>query len=257
MNEAQEKAALQRGKGYEGLRLDELMQSEIKPAIKELDTEVRELPRLDRNGQSECPFAAQLYAQKERKAAKVAELLTRMRYKLETIDTEIVRCLKNLHVVGEGSAKIHSNETNKNLIYVATTLKEQLRDAQEDSKRAKGSIEEMERVLTYSARIAHPDVPTVGVPAWPPADRKTTENQKPAPPFSVTPPVISPLPLPLPIPPGPPFGLGRGDAWLPPPIPGGPRFGRDQWICPKPPPIPHPVGGTDMLLNPPKSAIYR
>lgn len=256
MNAAQEKDLIQRVRGYENLDLDFRIQQEVKPAIKELDEAIRTLPRLGRNSESECPFAAQLYEHKERQAAKVADQLTSMRFRLKTIDEEIMRCLKNLLVVEEGSAKIHSKETGQKVSYVFAKLKSQLRCAQEMSKRAKDSIEEMERVLMYSARITHPDVPSVGVPTWSPADRKTTDKRKFPPPTSAIPPATNPVPWPAPMPPGPPFGRDKATVPLPPLIPPGPPLGRDKSSVPLLPPIPHPVGGTDMVLKPPKNAIH-
>jgi hypothetical protein len=256
VNEAQEKDILRRVRGYEYLNVASRIQQDVKPAIKQLDAAIRMLPRIDRNGESECPFAAQLYVQKEQKAAKVGDELTAMRHLLEMIDEEIMRCHKNLRVVSQGSAKIHSKETGQKVSYVFAELKRQLSCAQEMSKQAKDSIEEMERVLTYSARIAHPDVPSVGVPAWTPADRKTTDKRNSSPPYLTSPTVAKPMLWPSPIPAGPPLGRDKTNIPLPPPIPLGSPFRSHKNGVPLPPPIPHPVSGTDMVLKPPKNAIH-
>ena len=41
--------------------------------LNKLDDDIRMLPGVDKNGNSECPFAEQLYVQKEESASKVVE----------------------------------------------------------------------------------------------------------------------------------------------------------------------------------------
>lgn len=261
MNETQEKELVQRVRGYGYIDLAFVIRSKVKPAIGELDGAIRMLPRLGRDGESECSFAAQLYAQKESKAAKVAEQLIAMRHRLDTITDEILRCQKNLRVLGEGSAKIHGEATGRQLSYTFAELQRQLKDAEDNHKQAKDSIEEMERLLMYSARITHPDVPSVGVPACSPSDRKTAEKQKPHVVATATPASVKPAGWPAPIPAGPPIGrslpspvtpVDANSVPWPAPLPPGPSL---RGELPLPIPLPHPVGGTDIMLTPPKNII--
>lgn len=256
MNEDLEAKLLRRRKEYWQSGLAGYIQDEMKPAIKDLDNEVRMLPRIGPDGQSECPFAAQLYEQKERKAAKVAEILTTMRRKLKAIDEEITLYLHNLRIAEEAAAEIHGEATSQNAVYVVSVVKENLASAQNDSKMAKEAIAELERVLMYSEKIRHPDVPSVGVPAWSPEDRKKNDKRKSAPAASAPKPPSNPMPLPAPIPAGQSLGQNKGSVPLPPPIPIPPPMRRDSGKPLIPPPIPHPIGGTDMLLKPPKGAIH-
>lgn len=260
-----------RSSSYGETSLHDVIRLEMKPALKELESVVRILPRVGPVGESDCPFAAQLYVQKEAKARRVAEVWTKLRYRLETVVEEILQCQERLRVVGRMFDDVESDTTRKRLGYAHNEVEGQLRGAESARDELKATLEEIERTLMLSEKLSHPDVPAVGVPAWPPEGHGPGQQWKPRPPsgigngliprspagesspipgrkkpapplpapppLPVPPPVVIPAPLPLPVPAKPAWGLGKDDTLRSPPIWGQSPLVPDK----KPaPPLPAP-----------------
>jgi hypothetical protein len=75
--------------------------------LAQLAQKVRVLPKVDKKGRSECPFAEDLYADKEEAAAKVREALSEIPLYLGVVDREILRCKRNLNQVHTDAASLH------------------------------------------------------------------------------------------------------------------------------------------------------
>jgi len=64
--------------------------------LNELDSKTRQLPKVDEQGKSECPFAEELYADKEEALANVERESGRLEEYLDWVEQEIERCQRNL-----------------------------------------------------------------------------------------------------------------------------------------------------------------
>ena len=67
--------------------------------VEELLRAASQLPKVDENGSSECPFAEELYAKKEEAQKKVQQCLPQLNIYRGWVGQEINRCKKNLVVI--------------------------------------------------------------------------------------------------------------------------------------------------------------
>ena len=72
-----------------------------------LETKTNVLPKVDEKGNSECPFAEDLYVQKEQADEKVAEQLQTLRRLLELLEEELARLQANLGQVRADANSLH------------------------------------------------------------------------------------------------------------------------------------------------------
>jgi len=225
--------------------------SDAKRDIKELDAASAVLPKVGPNGESECPFAAQLYVQKEGKARKVADQWIRLRYHMDAVEDEIGQYQKALSTAGKVCRGVNTGETHKQALYAYRRMESRLHAAEDERRQTQDALEYIERVLAYSARLSHPGVPPVDVPAWPPDNQQTNQQRTPSPPSSGLPPADCPFPSPGPFRSKPPFGLGKGGILPPAPPLGGPLVGRPRRRTPDSfTPVPPPTVKPPPLLDP-------
>jgi hypothetical protein len=69
----------------------------MKEAIAELSGHIQRLPKVDKEGRSECPFAESLYAKKEEETKKFIEYRSRLNGYIELVNREIERFRQNLN----------------------------------------------------------------------------------------------------------------------------------------------------------------
>ena len=81
-----------------------------KQCMEDLDRSVHSLPSVDEDGNSECPFAEELYAKKEELQEKLEARLKDLFEMMKAVDAEIARCKKNLAVVTAHQDRIHSEK---------------------------------------------------------------------------------------------------------------------------------------------------
>ena len=154
--------------------------SDIKRDLEELDSVVRSLPRVDRDGGSECPFADKIYAKKELAAHKVAELLVQAREALAVTDNEIDRLNHNIDIIVRDSDEVVTPATQKKYDDASTSEREQLSRAQKSWDMLKAAIIEMERTLAYAEKLSYPGMPVQRVPPKPepPPDPEKADEEE-------------------------------------------------------------------------------
>ena len=81
--------------------------------LEELWGKINQLPKVDENGYSECPFAEELYAYKEEAAAIVAEESKKLQLCLELVKEEIDRCQQNIEILSTDASSLHLEEAKK------------------------------------------------------------------------------------------------------------------------------------------------
>jgi hypothetical protein len=71
------------------------------------------LPKVDKEGSSECPFARELYSLKEEAEEKVIDHLKNLRMDYKALRKEISRCRKNLQLIQSEVNRIRLDDTLK------------------------------------------------------------------------------------------------------------------------------------------------
>lgn len=82
----------------------------LESALEQLKTKVRTLPRVESDGSSECPFAANLYIDKEEATEKVNQRLQEVRGYLPLLEREIARCSHNLSTISADKGNLHDEK---------------------------------------------------------------------------------------------------------------------------------------------------
>jgi hypothetical protein len=142
--------------GYKEMRVRYTLRNEVDPALAALDRAVSMLPKVDANGYSECPYAAQIYRQKDEAAAKVGKVLEHVRNLLTTVEKEVARCRKRLAYLEEHVDEIHDPRTKDGYGSAASEVQRDLAVASEDRRLLKNAIESMERARKHAAKLTHP-----------------------------------------------------------------------------------------------------
>jgi hypothetical protein len=78
-----------------------------------LQSKIRELPKVDAKGQSECPFAEDLYFRKEEAVDEVTKALKRASGYRILLKQEIARIRKNLKQIHDGAGSLHLDEAKE------------------------------------------------------------------------------------------------------------------------------------------------
>ena len=71
------------------------------------------LPKVDKEGNSDCPFAQDLYSVKEEAEEKVINHLKKLRMDHKALMKEISRCRKNLQLIQSDTNRLHLEDTLK------------------------------------------------------------------------------------------------------------------------------------------------
>lgn len=100
---------------YSDLKLEELNSyiGHVEAVLDELQSKTNQLPKVDEKGNSECPFAEELYAYKEEAVILVKEESIQLPPYLGLVKKEIVRCRKNLEQIRADKANLEVYETKE------------------------------------------------------------------------------------------------------------------------------------------------
>lgn len=146
-------------RGYRELHLQLMIRNEVEPALAALDRAVSMLPVVDADGRSECPFAAQLYRQKDKAAEKVALLRTTIGHMMETVEREVTRCRRRLEVIKEDAERIHDPRTADGCDLAVREAEGELNGALANRQLLIGVAAKMEQSLKYAAKLTYPGTP--------------------------------------------------------------------------------------------------
>jgi hypothetical protein len=89
-----------------------------------LQSKINELPKVDDKGGSECPFAENLYAQKEEAASNVIEKLKKASRYLALLEQEISRLRHNLAQIQSDTGALHLDQAKEK--YITAKRSEQI-----------------------------------------------------------------------------------------------------------------------------------
>ncbi len=81
--------------------------AQVTASVGQLESILQSLPRVEANGRSECPFAEDLYAQKEELETQVSRAVAMLQGYLSALEKEVERCERNLDQIGRDSTKLN------------------------------------------------------------------------------------------------------------------------------------------------------
>jgi len=170
-------------------------------AMKKLATAVSGLPQVSKEGHSDCPFAKQLYVQKEEAHNKADAALSRLERVLEDVNKEIARCRNNMKLLEQGKDDLKTPRTRGGYSGAITAQAGQYKRALEQRKKLLDLIGALKALLKESARkkypgMDHEDSPKpkskVRFPVVPPATTSPSPVVPPQAPVPTAPSVMPP-----------------------------------------------------------------
>ena len=130
--------------------------AEAERRISALESSTRVLPKVDDEGSSDCPFAGNLYTQKEEAEEKVIEIIGRLERYQDLVEKELARCRRNLKRI-ELDAKTVRLKTVKDKYYQAANAQEsEYLKAVQQKKTLKELISRCNEVLANSRKKRWP-----------------------------------------------------------------------------------------------------
>lgn len=83
--------------------------------INKLQSATKVLPKVDKDGSSECPFAEELYAQKEEAQKEAQECLEKLGEYQLWVENQIRICQNNLSIISSGKAALRTDRPRDRL----------------------------------------------------------------------------------------------------------------------------------------------
>jgi len=125
-------------------------------AIKKLESKMSYLPMIDANGNSDCPFAEELYAQKEEAEQKVVREVDCLRHFLPLLDQQIARCRSNQSQVQSYAEKLAGPDVKNRYAAAKEILERQYIEATQDRKEALFVLDKAKLALERSRQRQWP-----------------------------------------------------------------------------------------------------
>ena len=179
------------------------LKSDTKDRVQKLKQQVRTLPKVDDEGRSKAPDAAEKYAAKKRTELHLKYRLNHLRSYVGAVARDIGRKRGNLDLVNYKGAHLHEERTAKEYREAADTLRREIADREQEYKEVQDLIREVEAVLALASQykwplgdpeaqtecpypLSRPDGPHEHGPRFPPAatsgqDRPSASPQRGSP----------------------------------------------------------------------------
>jgi hypothetical protein len=134
-----------------------------------LETKINVLPKVDERGDSECPFAEDLYAQKEEEMEKVRKHLEKLRGLLVILENEITRLRCNLSRVQTDGSSLHLESAKERYQSAKQGLEHHINKNQDKKKKILNLMSRAEKMLSLAGAKkwpsgkpkAHKQVPSI------------------------------------------------------------------------------------------------
>ena len=127
-----------------------------KKCMEDLDRSVHSLPSVDEKGNSECPFAEELYAKKEELQKTLEARLKDLFEMLKAVDAEIKRCRKNLAVVTAHKDRIHGEKVRDQYSDEELKLAARIKQLTEIREQIQKAIKAVQKALAESKARYYP-----------------------------------------------------------------------------------------------------
>ena len=115
------------------------------------------LPKVDEDGYSECPFAEQLYAQKQEQQQELQQHLEKLKTDSAQTETEIQKCKSNASIVGSDQSQLHSPDASEQYEQAEDKLKSKLKQLQEKRTHIRLKIQDVKKLLAKANEKNWPD----------------------------------------------------------------------------------------------------
>ena len=109
--------------------------NQVEGQIKNLDSKTSILPRVDEDGGSECPFAEDLYAQKEEAERELTKGIQKLEGFLPVLDREIARCRNNMNRIKADASSLNRQEAKNGYSQAEKQQRYQYQKNVEDRKK--------------------------------------------------------------------------------------------------------------------------
>jgi len=124
--------------------------SDLDKSIQELEFKVSYLPLIDSEGDTDRPFAEDLYAQREEAEEKVVRSVDWLQERLPFLDREVSRCRGNIDRVRNDAGRLANPQAKKQYVGAAKTLMREYLFAAQDRQRLKLFLDKAHVVLKRS-----------------------------------------------------------------------------------------------------------
>lgn len=108
------------------------------------------LPAVDAEGQSECPFAEELYAKKQEAEQKLSGQLSILHTYLSAVGQEIARCKRNLVVISSHETMLNRDDARRNYTDAEVAQAAQYKQFLQKRDRIQEMIERVQDALAES-----------------------------------------------------------------------------------------------------------
>ena len=134
---------------YDDLRLKDApsFTKYMEKLVEGLSNKTRTLPKVDEKGHSECWFAEDLYADKDKATEEVAAELKKLRRYRGLVKQEISRCEKNLEQIRTDIGRLHLNEPKDKYADAERAQEFKYKEARQYQKRIVDVIPRAEKAI--------------------------------------------------------------------------------------------------------------
>ena len=115
--------------------------------LETLATKINVLPTVDEEGNSECPFAEDLYAAKEEAVTKVSEELNKASHYIGLLDQEVARLHGNLARISADASSLNSAEAKERYLYAKRSLEQHIEKNLKQREELMDLISKAEKLL--------------------------------------------------------------------------------------------------------------
>ena len=129
---------------------------EARRAIEKLGVKENALPKVEADGQSECSFAEQCYAQKEEIVGELRRLIAVFRSYVPAIDAEVARIERDYMLTGAARDRLHGAEPRRKLTESERKIREWRDGVIEQGRKATDMIKAMENAIAEADKKKWP-----------------------------------------------------------------------------------------------------
>jgi septal ring factor EnvC (AmiA/AmiB activator) len=124
--------------------------------LEQLLSKAQVCPKVDQEGNSECPFAEDLYAEKEEFSEKVEKESKKIQRFLQVVDQEIDRCSNNLERISADSRSLNSDEAKEKYAIAQRAQEAEYKKAIQQRRALTELISKTEKVLALARAKTFP-----------------------------------------------------------------------------------------------------
>lgn len=128
----------------------------VKSCIEGLNSAASQLPKVDEDGHSECPFAEELYKQKEEAQKKVVSCMKKLDEYQRWVKGQIKKCSDNLVVVSANADKLNNDVPKREFTEAEVRLAAIYKKLVRLKVKVKKGIKECQKSIQKAAQKNYP-----------------------------------------------------------------------------------------------------